>query len=367
MGIQELVPLEYKGVRCLTGKQIAELYGTTPARIKDNFRRAKKHFIEGEHYFKVGGEALRDLKEQVEEEISKRIKEFEGDAKKVSPTPLSPLVGVCRDINLYTVKGAARHCKMLNMPNALEVFMELEKTYFKPAVPPSNEPQLFNHPDFGNLRVVIINGEIWFVGSDVARALGYKEPEKAVREHVPDKFKGVSVLDTPGGKQKIILINEAGLYKLIMRSKLPKAEEFSDWTCGEVLPSIRKYGCYSVNQEELPANLQAQLNALKAEVALLHNQLPVADTFDLAVVYCLLMSNGSVKIGMTDNLTRRIKEIERENNLKVLNYKSTPFLPREEATALEESLLNKFSAECLGGEFFSIRFVEVTALIIAIT
>lgn len=362
MEVQELIPVEYKGVRCLTGKQIGELFGTTPARIKDNFRRAKKYFIEGEHYFKVNGEDLRDLKEQVEEEISKRIEEFERDAKKVSPTPLSPLVGVCRDVNLYTVKGAARHCKMLNMPNALEVFMELEKTYFKPAVPPSNEPQLFNHPDFGKIRAILIDGEIWFIGSDVARALGYKDTDQALRDHVPDKFKITRRFDGFKGREAV-LINEAGLYKLIMRSKLPKAEEFSDWTCGEVLPSIRKYGYYSVNQEELPANLQAQLNALKAEVALLRNQLPVAATFDLAVVYCLLMSNGSVKIGMTDNLTRRIKEIERETNLKVLNYKSTPFLAREEATALEESLLNKFSAECLGGEFFSIRFVEIATLI----
>ena len=107
--------------------------------------------------------------------------------------------------------------------------------------------QLFEHEEFGSVRVVIIDGEPWFVGKDVAIALGYKEPEKAIREHIPDKFKGVSVLDTPGGKQKVVVINEAGMYRLVFRSKLPAAEKFTDWVCEEVLPSIRKTGAYFVN------------------------------------------------------------------------------------------------------------------------
>ncbi len=107
---------------------------------------------------------------------------------------------------------------------------------------------IFSHPEFGDVRVVNENGEPLFVGKDVAIALGYKEPAKAVRELVPDKFKGVSEMDTPGGRQKVIVITEAGLYKLVFASKLPKAVEFSDWVCEKVVPAIRKTGVYMTTQ-----------------------------------------------------------------------------------------------------------------------
>ena len=104
--------------------------------------------------------------------------------------------------------------------------------------------QIFNHPEFGNVRVIEKDGEILFVGRDVATALGYSNPRDALAKHVPDKYKRVSQIATPGGEQEMTVITEAGLYKLVMRSKLPNAEKFSDWTCEEVLPSIRKNGVY---------------------------------------------------------------------------------------------------------------------------
>ena len=125
--------------------------------------------------------------------------------------------------------------------------------------------QLFINEEFGEVRVVTIDSEPWLVGKDVAIALGYKEPEKAVREHVSDKFKGVSVLDTPGGKQKVVVINEAGMYKLVMRSKLESAEKFSDWVCEDVLPSIRKTGSYSVAPVESLAKSISELAAVERE------------------------------------------------------------------------------------------------------
>ena len=75
------------------------------------------------------------------------------------------------------------------------------------------------------------NGERWFVGKDVASALVYAKPADAIREHVSDKFKEVSVLETPCGKQKVIIINEAGMYKLVMRSKIESTEKFFDRVC----------------------------------------------------------------------------------------------------------------------------------------
>ncbi|MBQ4404496.1 MAG: hypothetical protein II857_08805 [Selenomonadaceae bacterium] len=109
----------------------------------------------------------------------------------------------------------------------------------------SMEIQIFNHPKFGDVRVVELDGEAFFVGRDVATALGYAKPENALATHVPDKYKKVTPIQgTLGGTQNMTVINEAGLYKLVMRSKLPNAEKFSDWVCEEVVPSIRKQGMY---------------------------------------------------------------------------------------------------------------------------
>ena len=108
----------------------------------------------------------------------------------------------------------------------------------------SKQVQVFNNGVFGDVRVVMRDGKPWFVGKDVAQALGYIQTSKAVREHVKDKHKGMSVLDTPGGKQETTIIDEAGIYALIMRSKLPQAEAFQEWVTSEVLPTIRKQGMY---------------------------------------------------------------------------------------------------------------------------
>lgn len=104
--------------------------------------------------------------------------------------------------------------------------------------------QVFTNEQFGQVRTVLIEGEPWFVGRDVAAALGYVNAPKAVREHVDDEDKGVTEMGTPGGKQKIGVINESGLYALIMSSKIPAAKEFKHWVTHEVIPSIRKHGAY---------------------------------------------------------------------------------------------------------------------------
>ena len=109
-------------------------------------------------------------------------------------------------------------------------------------------PQIFKHPEFGEVRVTDNEGDVWYVGRDVATSLGYAKPADAVRIHVPDKYKGVFEIETPGGKQKVTFINEAGVYKLVLKSKMPKAEEFSDWLCADVAPSIRKTGVYMTTE-----------------------------------------------------------------------------------------------------------------------
>lgn len=109
-----------------------------------------------------------------------------------------------------------------------------------------NDLAIFENPEFGHIRGLKIEGEPWFVGKDIAEALGYKNPQKAIRDHVDAEDKGVNELFTPGGKQNIAIINESGLYSLMLKSKLPGAKKFKRWVTSEVLPSIRKTGAYSM-------------------------------------------------------------------------------------------------------------------------
>ena len=106
-----------------------------------------------------------------------------------------------------------------------------------------NEVQVFNFKD-SEVRTLLINNEPYFVGKDVASILGYSNPRKALADHVDDEDKGVTKCDTLGGVQELTVINESGLYSLVLSSKLPKAKEFKKWVTSEVLPSIRKHGAY---------------------------------------------------------------------------------------------------------------------------
>ena len=107
--------------------------------------------------------------------------------------------------------------------------------------------QIFKHKEFCNIRTMSgEHGEPLFCGKDVAEALGYGNPQKAIRDHVFLEDKGVNEMGTPGGTQKAIFINESGLYSLILGSKLESARKFKRWVTSEVLPSIRKHGGYMV-------------------------------------------------------------------------------------------------------------------------
>ena len=99
-----------------------------------------------------------------------------------------------------------------------------------------------------DVRTVIINNEPYFVGKDVAEILGYTNSRQALKNHVDEDDKGVSKCDTPGGKQDLVIINESGLYSLILSSKLPQAKEFKRWVTSEVLPTIRKHGMFATDE-----------------------------------------------------------------------------------------------------------------------
>ena len=136
-----------------------------------------------------------------------------------------------------------------------------------------NDLTTFTSPEFGQVRTVEIDGMPWLVGKDVAQALGYKNPGKAVLDHIDEEDKRLEVLpqgadsqngNVPGAS-KTALINESGLYSLILSSKMPKAKAFKRWVTSEVLPAIRRDGVYqSVKAQQHIEQLEAtnaQLNA----------------------------------------------------------------------------------------------------------
>lgn len=131
-----------------------------------------------------------------------------------------------------------------------------------------NELKIFNNPEFGSVRTMTIENEPWFVGKDVAEILGYSNASKAVSTHVDQEDKLLIMLDIadsqngnlPIGQSKTAVINESGLYSLILSSKMPKAKQFKRWVTSEILPAIRKHGVYAV--DEVLANPDMLISAL---------------------------------------------------------------------------------------------------------
>lgn len=147
-----------------------------------------------------------------------------------------------------------------------------------------SEIQIFNNPDFGEIRIIMINSEPWFCGRDVAISLGYAKPQNAIRDNVDKEDARKQGTPTNGGMQKLLYVNESGLYSLIFGSKLESAKKFKKWVTSEVLPSIRKTGGYGVPQTipeqiQLLAQGNVELNKrvddIQAEVEALKMDLPI--------------------------------------------------------------------------------------------
>lgn len=150
--------------------------------------------------------------------------------------------------------------------------------------------KIWENPEFGTLRVIEQDGEPWMVGKDVAQALGYKDTVNALKSHVDDEDKDRWQITTQFGSKETVIINESGLYSLVLFSKLPTAKKFKRWVTSEVLPSIRKHGAYMTPQkiEEALLNpdtiisLAQQLKEEKAKTAKLAPAAEYAQNFLLA-------------------------------------------------------------------------------------
>lgn len=152
-----------------------------------------------------------------------------------------------------------------------------------------NDLQIFNNSEFGQIRTLEINGEPWFVGKDIAVALGYSNFRDALAKHVDEDDKGVAKCDSPGGAQEMTTINESGLYALILGSRLENARKFKKWVTAEVIPSVRRNGGYIANQEKLsPEQIVANAlivaqNIIADRDRMISEMQPKADYFDALV------------------------------------------------------------------------------------
>ena len=133
-----------------------------------------------------------------------------------------------------------------------------------------NNLEIFTNPEFGNIRIIEKNGEPWFIGKDVAEALGYEASRNAITKHVDDEDKLTHQISASGQNRNMTVINESGLYSLILSSKLPNAKKFKRWVTSEVLPAIRKHGNYTAPKQESKSksiDLEIRLNNSKARMA----------------------------------------------------------------------------------------------------
>lgn len=168
-----------------------------------------------------------------------------------------------------------------------------------------NDLKIFENPEFGKIRISVINSEPWFVGKDVAEILGYAKARNAISAHVDGEDKKDALIQGPlGGTQTMTVINESGLYSLILSSKLPTAKRFKHWVTGEVLPTIRKHGAYLTEQkvEEILTNpdtiikLATQLKA-EREARKQAEQLNEANKPKVIFAEAVSASNSSILIG----------------------------------------------------------------------
>lgn len=172
-----------------------------------------------------------------------------------------------------------------------------------------NEIKIFENTEFGSVRTIAIDGEPYFVGKDVAVILGYSNPRDALAKHVDDEDKGVAKCDTLGGIQDLTVINESGLYSLILSSKMPNAKKFKHWVTSEVLPSIRKTGSYQVPQSNTDKSKSLEVKVMNARVR---------------------MSNQYLKLASVNTLSEQYKNILVAKSAEVLAGKPLLPLPKSE-------------------------------------
>ena len=287
MEIQNLVPVTYAGQKVLTGKCLAEILGCSPNRLRDNLRHHKADFIPGKHFFKITGSALTALKDdmlKVEDALN-------------NPA-LSSLFNATQSLILWTKDGCQYHCNLIRKPEVTAAFNELCKLYF---VEDSHNDAiaLFDIPEFGQLRWVIIDGDPWFVAADVCKILELDNVSQAV-SRLAEGIELTSFKMMSGTQMReMLVVNEPGLYRLIFASRKPEARDFQDKVYHEILPSIRKKGYYVAPNAKMPTDtFQPQIDELKETVAALE------------IIYREVMEGKLSALECADKLVAVAKDIQ---------------------------------------------------------
>lgn len=189
-----------------------------------------------------------------------------------------------------------------------------------------NEITVFNNENFGEVRTVRIDDEPWFVGRDVAKILGYANPNDALAKHVDEEDRGIAKCDTLGGAQEMMIVNESGLYSLILSSKLENAKKFKRWVTSEVIPQIRKTGSYHAPKTYAEALRRLADEAEKMEALQKQNQLmqPKAEFFDAVTDSKTAIPLGDVAKILDMGIGRnKLFEFLRQKN--ILTYDNRPY------------------------------------------
>jgi len=171
-----------------------------------------------------------------------------------------------------------------------------------------NEMKIFNNEEFGAVRTVVIDGVPWFVGKDVAMALGYKDTNQAIRKHVEDEDKLTRQIDGEGQRRNMIILNESGLYAMIFGSELVSAKKFKRWVTSEVLPSIRENGTYikQLSPENIPVGEVASLSKVMDRIMVRQNSKPheIAQAFNiLCKQFSIQLPENFVKVPEYEQLS----------------------------------------------------------------
>ena len=186
-----------------------------------------------------------------------------------------------------------------------------------------NKMQIFENEELGSLKVIEHKNEMWFIGKEVAKLLGYKNTNKALKDHVDNFEKGVTKWDTLGGKQNVVIINESGLYSLIFSSKLDTAKKFKRWVTSEVLPEIRKNGQY----KNKPAKTLTQLEMLKIAVEEIETQNKLIEEMKPKSEFYDVVANADgtidfLKFSKLLNKNNEYLKLGRNNLFKLLRSKN---------------------------------------------
>lgn len=199
-----------------------------------------------------------------------------------------------------------------------------------------NKIEIFESEEFGKVRTVIIDGEPWFVGKDIAVILGYSKPRNAIATHVDCEDKKVAPIQGDlGGTQQMIIINESGLYSLILSSKMPKAKEFRHWVTSEILPTIRRTGGYVADEDMFIENylpfleepykglFRLQMMAInQLNERIRHNQPLVDFANQVAGTENVIDMNAMAKLAVEENIPigrNRLFRWLRENGILMLD------------------------------------------------